>query len=214
MSSEPSLKLEPGITMAQSRTQDPSPLSSHDNPLSSRVHRQVPPIKEEPGRMLRQSGTQAPAPPSVSPTEQSSTQASAPPSISPTGHVQVSPGTKDEPDKMLAQSSMQAPAPLSTKSPGHVHVLPTKVDPVKMLSQSLQAPAPLSTKSPGHVHVLPTKVDPVKKLSQLSVQVSPFAQTQVSPFPFKLDPGKMRLHLGTHLIPVGPDPGWPEESNL
>ena len=115
---------------------------------------------------------------------------------------------------MLSQD-LQTPAPSSTSSPGHVHVPPSKDEPIKIVAQSgTQAPAPLSTKPSGHVHVLSTKVDPVKKLSQLSVQVSPFGQTQVSPFPSKLDPGKMRLHLGTHLIPVGPDPGRPEESNL
>ena len=132
MKSEPDLKLEPGIRLVQSRTQDPEPLSSHGNPLSSRVH------------------------------------------------MQVSAGPKDEPDKMLGQSSMQAPAPLSTKSPGHVHVLPTKVDPVKLLSHS-------------------------------SVQVAPFGQRQVSPSVLsKVDPGKMRLQLGTHFSPFAPDPGRPE----
>ena len=183
MNSEPDLKVEPGIRAAQSRTQDSSPLSSHGNPLSSRVHWQVSAgPKVEPGRMLRQSGTQAPAPPSVSPTGHSSTQAPAPPSISPTGHVQVSPGTKDEPDKMLAQSSMQAPAPSSTKSP-------------------------------GHVHVLPTKVDPVKKLSQLSVQVAPFGQMQVSPSDLsRVDPGKTKSQFVAHFKPSGPDPGRLEKS--
>ena len=134
MSSEPELKLEPGIRVAQLRTQDPSPLSSHGNPLSSRVH------------------------------------------------TQVSAGPKDEPDKMLGQSSMQAPAPLSTKSPGHVHVPPIKVEPVKISSQALQAP-PSSISPSGHV--------------------------QVSPFPSKVDPGKMKSQSGTHLIPSGLDPGRP-----
>ena len=185
MKSEPGLKLEPGIRAAQSRTQAPASLSSHGNPLSSRVHTQVSAgPKDEPDKTFWQSGTQAPAPPSVSPTEQSSTQAPAPPSISPTEHSQVSPGPKDEPAKMLGQSSMQAPSPLSTVLAGHVHVLPTKVDPVKMLSQ-------------------------------LSVQVAPFGQMQVSPSDLsKVDPGKMTLHLGMHLPPIGPDPGSLEVSKL
>ena len=128
-------------------------------------------------------------------------------------HWQVSP-TLVERDKMLSQG-LQTPAPSSTKTPGHVHVPPSKDDPIKIVAQSgTQALAPLSTKSPGHVHVLSTKVDPVKKLSQLSVQVAPFGQTQVSPFPSKLDPGKMRLQSGTHLTPVGPDPGRPEVSAI
>ena len=85
---------------------------------------------------------------------------------------------------MLAQSSMQAPAPSSTKSPGHVHVPPTKVDPVKILSHSsVQVPAP-------------------------------FGQMQVSPFPSKLDPDKYLLQSGTHFCPVGPDPGRLEKYTL
>ena len=58
MKSEPDLKLEPGIRAAQSRTQDSSPLSSHGNPLSSRVHWQVSAgPKVESDKMFWQSGT-------------------------------------------------------------------------------------------------------------------------------------------------------------
>ena len=84
---------------------------------------------------------------------------------------------------MLAQSSMQAPAPLSTKSPGHVHVPPTKEDPGKKLSQlSVQ----VASFGQTQVSPFPSKLDPGKMRLHLGTHLIP-----VGPDPGRPEPSKI-----------------------